>query len=147
MNTKKSLFALLASVMLVTMAGLMTACTNEDNASNANVDNLAEKIIGKWIETDMDGQKMMTNEKRVVTFVSATEGYISTSLNSKQEIASLWSKNVKANVAIDGNKMTVISHPNELTTVEEEFTVTAINDKEFTASRRNGRPWASWLPT
>ena len=133
MNTKKSLFALLASVMLVTMAGLMTACTNEDNASNANVDNLAEKIIGKWIGTDMDGQEMMTNEKRVVTFVSATKAYVSASL-TMQDIESIWSSSIEASVAIDGNKMTVISHPDELTTVEEEFTVTAIDDNEFTAN-------------
>ena len=144
MNTKKSLFALLASVMLVTMAGLMTACTNEDNASNANVDNLAEKIIGKWIGTDMDGQEMMTNEKRVVTFVSATKAYVSASL-TMQDIESIWSSSIEASVAIDGNKMTVISHPDELTTVEEEFTVTAIVAIDSDACFDTARPYGLYI--
>ena len=39
-------------------------------------------------------------------------------------------------LAIDGNKITVTSHTNEHETVVEEYIVTDINDKEFTANRK-----------
>ena len=136
MNTKKSLFVLLASVMLVVMEGLMTSCSKEDNTINTNGDNLAEMIIGKWMVADMNGQPMATNTKPVFTFVSATKGYMSVSLDERQGLSTQWNDQLEIDVAINDNKITVISHPSEPMTVEEEFTVTDINNKEFTAIRK-----------
>ena len=53
--------------------------------------NLSEKIIGKWMVTDLDGQAMPTNAQTVLTFVSATKAYISASLNGHPELGALWS--------------------------------------------------------
>lgn len=45
---------------------------------------------------DMNGQSMQTNEKKVYTFVSATKAYVSASLNSNPDIASIWDVEMEA---------------------------------------------------
>ena len=97
---------------------------------------VAEKIIGKWIETDINGQPAATNAKRVYTFVSSTKAYLSASLTMRPEFGACWSDQVEANVAIDGNKVTLYVHHNEHKSAVHEFTVTDINDSEFTAIRK-----------
>ena len=48
----------------------------------------------------------------------------------------VWADQLEADVAIDGNKITVTSHTNEHETIVEEYIVTDINNKEFTANRK-----------
>ena len=50
-----------------------------------NVAGLSEKIIGKWMFADKNGNPMPTNEIMVITFVSATKAKISASLNAHPE--------------------------------------------------------------
>ena len=97
---------------------------------------VANKIIGKWILAEIDGQPALTNKKKVYTIVSATKAYLSASLNTRPELGTLWSNQLESDVVIDGNKMTLTNHPSEHQTGVEEFTVTAINDHEFTANRK-----------
>ena len=78
--TKKLLMVMAAT--LICGASVFTSCTvdNVDNAATPTIDGLSEKIIGKWITaTDMDGQPTLTNNKEVITFVSATKAYASRS--------------------------------------------------------------------
>ena len=111
-------------------ASVFTSCKkDEDNSLN-----LEEKIIGKWMVAERDGQAALTNEKQVITFVSATKAYISASFNALPDIPTQWASQKDVVVAIDGNKMTLTIHPDEHTTVVEEFTVTAISGTEFTAN-------------
>ena len=98
--------------------------------------NLKENIIGKWMETDMNGQPVETNAKRVYTFVSPTKAYLSASLTMRPEYGACWSDQVKADVTIDGNKVTLNVHHNEHKSAVHEFTVTAINSGEFIAIRK-----------
>ena len=74
----KRLMQWVIAAALICGASVFTSCTKQDNPVNP-ADNLAEKIIGKWITADKNGQPMLTNEKRVVTFVSATKAYMSAS--------------------------------------------------------------------
>ena len=85
---------------------------------------------------DRNGQPMLTNEKKVYTFVSATKAYVSASLNSNPEKGSIWDVETEVDVAISGNKITVTTHPFEQTTVVEDYTITAINGSEFTANTK-----------
>lgn len=111
---------------------LFTSCKkDEDNSLN-----LEEKIIGKWMETDINGQPVPTNKKKVYAFLSTTKGYMSASLNERPEIGSHWLDKLDFDVVIDGSKMTLTIHTDEHTTVVEEFTVTAISGTEFTANRK-----------
>ena len=98
--------------------------------------NIPESIIGKWMVADMNGQPAPTNDKMVFTFVSTTKAYVSASLNSHPEVGTHWNDRLEADVTIDGNNVTVTTHPDEHKTVVEVYTVTSIDDKEITANRK-----------
>ena len=96
--------------------------------------NVAEKIIGKWMATDIDGQTTPTNMKSVYTFVSTTKAYMSASFKHIQATGTPWHQNTEADVAISGNKVTLTMQKDEHNRSVQELTVTAINNNEFTAS-------------
>ena len=113
-------------------ASVFTSCKkDEDNSLK-----LEEKIIGKWIIADINGQPTLTNIKEVFTFASTTKAYISASTAQTPEGGSRWDKQMEADVVIDGNKMTLTSHPFENAILVHEFTITAINGSEFTANHK-----------
>ncbi len=71
MMKKNNFYALLASVMLAATAGLMTACTsNDDNPtpSGPSESVIKENIIGKWKGITQDGSELTTNDRTVLTF-------------------------------------------------------------------------------
>jgi 6-pyruvoyl-tetrahydropterin synthase len=122
----KKVFLAMAAVAM-----LFVGCKKDkDNTT----DNLAEKIIGKWITADKNGQPLPTNKKNVKTFVSATKAYLSTSFTARPEIGELWVNQIEGDVAISGNKVTLISNPEENETVVEEYTITDITVTEFIAN-------------
>ena len=121
--------------VILTLCGsvMFTSCSNDDNPVNPEL-NVAEKIIGKWIVTDKNGQPLLSNKKTVYTFVSTTKALVSSSFSARPKVAALWGEGIEANVAINGNKVTQSSCPDENTTITEVLNVTDINDKEFTAN-------------
>ena len=130
----KRLIYLMMAVALICSASVFTSCSKDDNPVTPDL-NLSEKIIGMWMRADVNGQASLTNEKKVYTFVSTTKAYLSASF-SRPVVPTVWADQLEADVAIDGNKITVTSHTNEHETVVEEYIVTDINDKEFTANRK-----------
>ena len=118
---------------LICGLNVFTSCSTDDNPVKP-ADNLAEKIIGKWITADKNGQPLPTNKKNVKTFVSATKAYLSTSFTARPEIGELWVNQIEGDVAISGNKVTLISNPEENETVVEEYTITDITVTEFIAN-------------
>jgi len=112
----------------------LTSCSSDDNDNN--IDNLSEKIIGKWITADVNGQPALTDKKRVVTFVSATKAYYSSSRTTRPEVEATWNDKVEANVAIDGNKVTLTMQTDEQTTSVEEYKISNINDNYLTANHK-----------
>ena len=131
----KKIINLMVAIALICGASVFTSCTKQDNPVNP-ADNLAEMIIGKWMVADMNGQPAPTNDKMVFTFVSTTKAYVSASLNSHPEVGTHWNDRLEADVTIDGNNVTVTTHPDEHKTVVEVYTVTSIDDKEITANRK-----------
>ena len=112
----------------------LTACTSSDDNPATSDLGVKEKIIGKWIVADRNGQPMPTNGKIVFTFVSSTKAYVSVAHSLEKEGDTEWLDQMEANVIISGNKITLTFHPDEHTTMVDEFTVTAINNNEFTAN-------------
>ena len=98
--------------------------------------NIADNIIGKWMYAERNGQPMVTNRKTVYTFVSPTKAYMSASLNTIPELGSQWNDHIEVDVAINGNKMTLISHPDERMTVVDESIITNIGNSDFTANSK-----------
>lgn len=117
---------------MTVLAMLLSGCNRENN--NSTVENLSEKILGMWIMTDKNGHPLPTNEKFVYTFESDTKAYVSASITSHPETGTYWNDQLETDVTINDNKMMLTNHPNEHTTVMEYYTVTAINDSEFTAN-------------
>jgi len=115
---------IIALMVLATM--VLTGC-NKDKITN-----LDEKIIGKWVVADRNGQPAPTNEKLVVNFISSTKAYVSASLNAHPELG-LFVNQKEADVVIDGDKVTFTFHADDHSTSVHELTVTAINDREFSA--------------
>ena len=111
-------------------ACLFTSCKKDEDL------NLEEKIIGKWMPAEIDGQPVLTDKKSVYTFVSASKAYMSVSTNPQQGEGTVWNDQKELDVAISGNTMTLTNHSDEYTTMVEEFTVTAINGSEFTANHK-----------
>ena len=118
-NTMKKVFLALAAAAMI-----FVGCSKDDDKT---IDNLAEKIIGKWITTDIDGHAELTNNKSVITILSATQALISTSRANLPDNQG-WVSHLNASVAIDGNKVTITGQLNEHITIVYEITVSSISD-------------------
>lgn len=101
-----------------------------------NVSNLDEKIIGRWMSLDVDGQSVLTDEKSVYQFVSPTKAYASLPAKLSQDESPDWYLPVGMDVVIKGKKMTLTYNLGENTKVVEVFKVTAIDDTMFTANHK-----------
>ena len=119
---KKKMFVVFAATIICGMC-LFTSC-KQDNI------NLNEKIIGKWILAETNGNPTLTNNKYVITFTSNTKGYLSASLSSYTEISSFWGDHQEIDVDITGNMIKNTMVVNEHLTVVDEMIVTSITDTE-----------------
>ena len=126
------------AAILICGVTTFTACTNEDNPVNPT-DNLAEKIIGKWIMADFDGQPALTSDKSVVTFVSPTKAFYSISKTVFTETQVRWSVRRECDVEISGNKVSLTSHPdgNPSITLQDEYIITSITATEMVCEYRH----------
>ena len=92
---------------------------------------LAEKIIGKWMMGDLEGQALTTNDKAVFSFVSPTKAYMSASIVAHETSEELWSKQTELAVNISGNKVTLTNKVDAHRTSMVEFTVSSITDSQM----------------
>ena len=86
------------AAILICGASVFTACTKEksDNPVQPS-NNLAVKLIGKWMVEELDGQPCPTNLKAVITFLSPTKAYGSLS----DFYSDSWNNHASADVVID----------------------------------------------
>ena len=96
-----------------------------------NVAGLSEKIIGKWIVADLRGAPALTNEKMVTTFVSTTKAIVSSSKADYSKADNKWNVYREDDVVIASNTVTLTGHPNEHTTLINEYIVSSISDTEL----------------
>ena len=94
----------------------------------AVIDGLTEKLLGKWVEVEVDGQPAPNRGNSAITFVSATKAFYSSSRPDYTETRLKWSAHREYEVKISGNKVTLIGHlesePN--TTLLEEYVISSI---------------------
>jgi hypothetical protein len=126
------------AAIVICGASVFTSCSQSDNpfAPDEPDLNVAEKIIGRWIFAEKDGQPVPTNLKNVLNFISPTEAYASASLNIHPEAGDEWYELAETDLVIKGNKITMTNANAENSKVVSEFTITSINDKEFTAIQK-----------
>ena len=70
------------------------------------IPNLSEKIIGKWMVSEVEGDPAPTNWKTVLTFDSPTQSYLSVSY----AFDLMWSAKIPADAKIDGNNVGISTH-------------------------------------
>ena len=108
MMKKNNFYALLASVMLAATAGLMTACTsNDDNPtpSGPSESVIKEKIIGKWKGITQDGAELTTNGRTVLTFNADGKRTVSTSRFESNTNEYIWRNKQSGTYAIQGSQL------------------------------------------
>ena len=123
------------AAILICGLNVFTSCSNDDNPVKPT-NNLAERILGKWMPVYLDGNPVVTDLKSVYTFVSATKAYMSVSINAQQGEEIVWNNQKELDLSINGNKMTLTNHSDEHTTMVEEFNITAIDGSAFTANHK-----------
>ena len=65
---KKNILWMLAAI-LTCGANLLTSCGNiDDPAPSPVIENLAEKIQGKWMMAEVNGKPVPTDSKQVLTY-------------------------------------------------------------------------------
>ena len=110
----KKLFYFVIAAALICGASVFTSCTNDDNPAVEPDLNVAEKIIGKWMLAERDGEPALTNEKDVFTFLSATKANHSASRVDYDETVPKWNVKEECDMTIDGNTVTLLSHSSNL---------------------------------
>lgn len=125
-NMKKN-FCWMMAAILICGASVFTSCTdNDDNPTQPDL-NVGEKIIGKWMVDELDGQKCPTNLKAVITFLSPTNAYGSLS----DFYSESWNNQTSADVVINGNNVTLTASENEHTKHVTETVIYSITDKDM----------------
>lgn len=108
-------------VLALALVALLFANCKKENK-------LEQQIIGKWITTDVDGHAELTNNKSVITILSATKAIISTSRPNPSSENQGWASHLNASVVLDGNKVTLSFQPNAHITIIYDITVRSITD-------------------
>ena len=124
---KKMYVWVMAAILAICGANMFTSCTSNDDNPSQPENNLAEKLIGKWIYTEADGQKVETSESSVTTFVmegSTLKAYTSISLKDY----GIWACKQPTDVTLNGNKITLTMQVGDITTVEEMTNITVNGD-------------------
>lgn len=116
------------SFYLMLLAAIVFAGCDKNNVSNLN-----EKIIGKWMPVDLDGQAVLTDDQSVYTFVSSATAYMSTSAVPSQGDENAWSEPIEMDVVIKGQKMTLTYSLGDNTKAVEVLKFISIDDHQFTA--------------
>ena len=153
---KKMMNWVLAAALICGL-NVFSSCIN-DNDDNPVIDNLAEKLIGKWMIYEIDGNTALTNEKEVITFVSPTKAYVSRSRARSHQMDGEssrpakpedlpdvepdtkpdtkrgtpgWKNQDEYDVTIEGNTVTLTSEGRNGSKRSTEYQIISISDSEF----------------
>ena len=139
----------MAATLCICGASAFTSCSNNDD--NPVVDNsLAEKIVGKWIHADTDGETVTTDMKSVYTFTkngSALKGFYSMSMAE----SGVWVYRQETDLTISGNTITMTSRlaDGQQSVVELTAVTVSGDDLRFTAKTtlsKDGQVTATYGP-
>ena len=121
------LMNLVLAATLVCGLSVLSSCSTKDNNTPEPESGLAEKMVGKWLYIESDGEKVTTDESSVTTFVmegSTLKAYTSISLKDY----GLWAYKQPTDVTFDGNDITLTMRSGDFTTVEKMTGITISGD-------------------
>ena len=129
---KKNLLWMLAAI-LTCCASMLTACSSNDNpvVEEPVIDNLAVKILGKWMMAETDGKPVPTDSKQVITYESGSKLYYSLSINAISDL-NVWVNHCEGRYMTYGNNLSQVV---ELADANIKFTqsptIISITDKDM----------------
>lgn len=142
-------WVLVAALVICGTAAVFTSCSsNDDNAGNDNA--LAEKVMGKWMLIDSDGQAVITDRVSVYTFAkegSALKAYFSIAMAESQT----WLLRQQADVAVGNGSLTLTSRLANGSTAVVQMTDVSVSGSELTLTAKttisvDGREAATYGP-
>ena len=111
--------------ILICAASVLASCGNADVPASGSkepvIDNLAEKVIGKWMVDEKEGKPALTNQKLVIDFKSATKVTVSVALMG------FWHNNDTFDYTINGNVINCAAQLDEHTSSNIGVKVNAID--------------------
>ena len=140
----------LVATLCICGASAFTSCSNNDDNPVAGK-SLAEKIVGKWIHADTDGETVTTDMKSVYTFTkdggSALKGFYSISMTE----SGVWAYRQETDLTISGNTITMTSRlaDGQQSVVELTAVTVSGDDLRFTAKTtlsKDGQVTATYGP-
>ena len=137
---KRTINALLASVMLAATAGLMTACATEDNPGKPTGPSesvIKEKIVGKWKLSAINNRDQVTNGKMVLTYNEDATLAVSISYFNKETNIYVWRNKQPGTYSIVGNEIKNYLNQTGLYDATPHY-IEAISDEAMTMSSTSG---------
>ena len=118
----------MAAILTLCGTSVFTACTvaNDDNPAQPDP-NVAKYIIGQWMDTEINGNTILTNQKFVFNFLSLNQASVSISNKSIPVYSPLWFANTKFDISIVGNVISFTIPKDEHTTMLQEITISSIS--------------------
>ena len=105
---------------LVCEAAFFMSCSSKDSEKN-----IADKVIGKWINVEHDGKAMPTNMKGVITIETFSKGYYSTSFGGDA-----WIERVPFEITIRRDTLNWVI-PSGPTLIYVEHVVNSVTESEL----------------
>ena len=143
MKAKHLFHVLFTSVMLAATAGMMTACTsNDDNPatpSGPSESVIKEKIVGKWKGATQDGTELTTNGRTVLTFNADGTRTVSTSRFESNTNEYLFRNKQSGTYAIEGSQLKNYLDTNDGYDVAI-YNIDVIDDSQLAMTMQNLNP-------
>jgi hypothetical protein len=113
-------------LILAVAATILCGCDKDKNKEK-----LSDKLIGKWIQAEINGWPALTNEKMIITFVSDTKAVLSASRSDYTQTDAKWDPYLEYDLQIADSVVTVTAQINEAKTVVFKYIVNSITDNEM----------------
>ena len=137
---KKNLLWMFAAILSCGLTvTLLTACSSDEaeHIGTPPIDNLSEKIIGKWMMAEVNGQPVPTNSKQVLTYESATKFYYSLSISAISDL-NVWVNNCEGRANINGNMLEQsVELPDANISFSHKLNIFSITDDEMVLVTNN----------
>jgi hypothetical protein len=132
----KKIMQWVMAAALICGASVFSACSSDDDKSG-NIDNLAEKLQGKWMMAEIDGKPVPTDSKQVLTYVSGSKFYYSLSISAASDL-NVWVNRCEGSYTINGDKLSqVVELPDANIKFMHTPTVISITDNDMSLMINN----------
>ena len=126
------------AAILTCGANLLTSCNDNDEPDNSPViENLAEKIQGKWMMAEVNGKPVPTDSKQVLTYEQGSKFYYTLSINAISDL-NVWVNHSEGTYTINGNDLSqTVELPDNGIKFKHTPSIISITDKEMNLITNN----------